>query len=169
MPTIVLSAICLVVALLLSTLNLFTAEIIADAQREKEAAALREVYPGGEFGEDAILDISGYNLSEAVTEVYAEQSGGYVFKLTVKGYKDGLVIMCGIDTDGKILGVKHTASNETYGYEDELNGAYVGKDSSSASLIIATGASAKSNTSHAYYRAITAALEAFSIIEGGQN
>ena len=52
---------------------------------------------GGEFKE---LDISSAQLPETVTEAYASSNGGYVFKLEATGYSSGLVILCGVYTDG---------------------------------------------------------------------
>ena len=160
MPTAVLGIICLVSALLLALINIPTEAKIREDQRKKEMAALIEVLPGSEDFEEIGTD----GLSTAVKAAYAELDGkGYVFKLEVKGYADGLVIMCGVDADGKIAGVKHIESNETYGLEPELNGAYIGK-SGSVDKIIASGATPNSATSNGYYTAITAALSAYELI-----
>ena len=162
MPTAVLSAICLIAALLLAAINLVTEPKILAAQQAEANKALIEVLPGGEgFTE---VDIKDLGLPEAVKAAYTEKNGGCVFKLEVTGYKPGLVIMCGIDAQGKIAGVKHIASQETYGLEGELNGAYVGKSSADVSKIIATGATPNSLTSNAYYNAISAALSAYAAI-----
>lgn len=167
MPTIVLGTICIVVALLLSAINMVTAPII-EAQRAAAASgALRDVMPEGETFEE--VDISTLGLPEAVVKAWKETTGkGYVFQMSVAGYQPGLVIMCGIDADGKITGSKYIESNETYGLEKLLDNAYNGKTLEDAALIIAAGASDNSATSKAYYAAIDAALQANVLVGGGE-
>lgn len=162
-PSIVLGCVCVAVALLLSGINMFTAPIIADRQDADANAALLEVLPNGK-------DFKPLEITDAYPEVITDgwkADGGFVFKATVNGYKPGLVIMCGIDAEGKIAGVKHIVTNETYGFEAELNGAYVGDTIDSAELIIATGATSKSMTSLAYFDAVKASLQAAVIAGGG--
>lgn len=163
MPSLVLGCICLVVALLLSVVNMFTAPVIEAANEAAANAALAEVLPGGTNFEE--IEITA-DYPAVVTKGY-KADGGYVFQMSVVGYKPGLVIMCGVDSDGKIAGVKHIQSSETYGLEGELNGVYVGETLDSAELIIATGASKNSNTSRAYFDAIKAALQSAVIAAGG--
>jgi hypothetical protein len=77
--------------------------------------------------------------------------------------------MCGVDAEGKIAGVKHIASNETFGAEGELNGAYTSKKDTIDSLEMILSASASKGapmTSQAYYDAIKAALQS-ALIAGG--
>ena len=164
MPSAVLGCICLVVALLLSGVNMITAPEIAKRQEALANAALVEVLPGGSnFKEITLTE----DYPAVVTKGYTAD-GGYVFEMTVAGYKPGLVIMCGIDSEGKIVGVKHLQSSETYGLEAELNGVYIGDTLDSVELIIATGATKKSNTSQAYYDAVKAALQAAAIAGGAE-
>ena len=163
MPSVVLGCICLVVALLLSVVNMFTAPVIEAANEAAANAALAEVLPGGS-GFKEIEITSDYPA--VVTKGY-KADGGYVFQMSVVGYKPGLVIMCGVDTEGKIAGVKHVQSSETYGMETELNGAYVGDTLDSVELILATGATSGSKSSKAYFDAIKAALQSYVIANGG--
>ena len=162
-PSLILGAICLVVAVLLSVLNTFTGPIITARQEAAANAALVEVLPEGKNFEAITID-SSY---PAVVDKGWKADGGYVFQMTVAGYKPGLTIMCGVSSDGKITGVKHIASSETYGLESELNTVYIGNDLQSAELIIATGATKNSNTSKAYYEAIKAALQSAVVAGGG--
>ncbi len=166
MPTAILGSICLIAALLLSVVNLITAPEIARRQEAEANAALIEVLPDGQGFEK--LDVSSLSLDSKITSAWAANtSGGYVFRLVVTGYKPGLTIMCGVDADGKIAGVKHVETNETYGLEEELDGVYIGKSDGDISKIIATGATPNSATSNAYYTAMTTALDAYAILEGG--
>ena len=114
MPTAVLSAICLVVAALLSVINVFTGPRIEKNQAEKALGALAEVYPGGS-GFTA-MDLSTLSLPDSVVAAYTEASGGYVFRLSVSGKSDGMIVMCGIDAEGKIVGTKCIENQETPSY-----------------------------------------------------
>lgn len=166
MPIIVLSAICIVVTLLLAVVNTFTAPIIKAAADKKANETLTVVLPEGTDFEE--VDISTVTLPGTVTKAYRETNGkGYVFEVNTSGYAAGLVVMCGIDSEGKITGSKYTASSETYGFEKLLDGAYNGKTIEDAELVIAAGASPASKTSKGYYDAIEAALQSFIIMGGG--
>ena len=163
MPTAVLGIICLVSALLLALINIPTEAKIKENQSIKENAALYEVYKeAGLF--TPINNFADYNLPAEITAVSAASNGGYVFKLEVSGYKPGLVIMCGVDGDGKITGVKDIASSETWGHESYYNEAYVGTSSSDLDRLVATGATPNSETSKGYYNAMSAALSAYSTL-----
>ena len=162
-PSLVLGAICIMVAALLAVVNLFTGPVIDRLNADKANAALLEVLPGAKDFKSLTID---EKYPPAVTDGWSAD-GGFVFQMSVTGYKPGLVIMCGLDADGKITGVKHITSSETYGLEGQLNDAYVGKDTDSLELIIATGATANSMTSKGYYTAIDAALKAYTVANGG--
>ena len=117
MPSIVLGCICLVAALLLSVVNKFTAPLIAKHQSEAASGAFAEILPGATGQEELVIDGS---YPSVVTAGY-KFDNGYVFQMEVTGYQPGLIILCGIDLDGKITGVKHIQTKETYGVESELN------------------------------------------------
>ncbi len=163
MPTIVLGSICIVVALLLSTINLVTAPIIKAAADKKANETLVVVLPEGEDFEE--IDLSTVALPPSVTKAFKETGGkGYVFEVTSAGYKSGLVIMCGIDAEGKITGSKYTASGETYGAEIKLDGMYNGQTPDTFAPQAVSGAT---KTSGGYRDAIKAALDAFVVMSGG--
>lgn len=161
LPTVVLTSICIVVALLLSVANIFTAPLIEKAQKEKVAKALREVYSAGESFE--AVDPTGKGLPESIAEVYSANDGGFVFKSVVRGYKDGLVIMVGVSPDGKITDSKYIESNETNGAEKTLNGAYNGMGAETLDNIVISGST---KTSNAYKQAVTDSLSAYGILKG---
>ncbi len=165
MPTLVLASICLAATLLLSVINLFTSPIIKDREDAKANAALVEIYPGG--SDFKKIDITKYTLPKSITAAYSEGSGGYVIQSTVSGYNQGLVIMCGIDKDGKIVGADYIASNETLSAEVGLGDRFVGKVQSELTPDIVAGSTAKLTTG-AYYQAITDSLNAFTVLTGGE-
>ena len=163
MPSLVLGSICLVAALLLSVVNMFTAPLIEANQAAAASGAFAEVLPGAAGQQDLTIDDS----YPAVVKAGYKFDNGYVFQMEVSGWSSGLVIMCGIGNDGKITGMKHIKTSDTYGLEPELNNAYIGKDADTAELIIATGATPKSLTSKGYFEAVTAALQAYTVASGG--
>lgn len=163
MPTVVLSVICVAVALLLAVVNVVTKPIIDKAANDKANATLVVVLPEGESFEE--IDLTTVELPASVTKAYKETNGkGYVFEMSVSGYKSGLVIMCGVDAEGKITGSKYTASSETFGKENDLDNAYNGQALDSFTPNIISGAT---KTSNGYADAVKAALQAHVIMGGG--
>ena len=161
-PIFALSTICLIVALLLSSVNSFTAPRIAEQEAKKAEEAKQKVLPKGEAFTDVPLTDG---MPSAIKSIYRAGNGeGYVFHMVVAGYKAGLQIMCGVDADGRITGATYIASNETLDAEVGLGDRFVGHDKGSMTPEIVSGPTAKLTTS-AYYRAIEAALEAFDMIE----
>ncbi len=167
MPSVILGSICLVVALLLSVINMITGPAIEAAQKEATQKALRDVLPLAES------DFTELTLNEkypaAVTEGYSADAG-YVFKMVVTGYKPGLTILCGIDNDGVITGAKYIESNETLSAEVGLGDKFVGYKNDNIESIkadIEASSTAKATTG-AYYSAIEAALKAYIVATGGE-
>ena len=162
MPTVVLSVICIIVVALLALINLVTSPQIKENQEKKLQEALLEVMPDGVSFEE-VTDTAA--LPDSVTAAYKSANGGYVFQAKVKGYKTGLVIVCGVNADGRVTGSKYIKSSETLGAENVLGEKYVGKDMSDYSSVeVVSGATM---TSNGYESAIGAALESFKILTGG--
>ena len=155
-PTIVLSAICLTVALLLAAVNMITLPIIEKANEEKLQSEMSKVMPNGKNFTEIPLD----SLAPEVTRAFCEDGGGYVFQIEVTGYKPGLVIVCGIDADGKITGAEYISSSETLEAEIGLGSRFIGHTADSITPDIVAGSTAKLTTG-AYYKAIEIALASF--------
>lgn len=157
-PAIIIIVICTVVALLMAAVNMVTAPEIKRIEEEKVQNNLSEVYPYGK-GFAKIPDGSlSCEFAESIVAVYTEESGGYVFQMEVRGFKSGLVVMCGVSPDGKIVGAKCITSNETNKVEGTLGSIFIGMDSSSFAPEIVSGST---KTSAAYSNAIKDALDAF--------
>ena len=113
MPAVVLSAICLVVALCLAVVNILTAPIIEAERLEAISESLRIVMPNGTFGDSEAIP---EGAPESVTGIYKDRNGGgHVVTLrTMKGYEGkGISITVGIDNDGRIIGAKITENTES--------------------------------------------------------
>lgn len=167
MPAIVLCSICVVVALLLSGVNMITAPIIEAQQNAAADEALLEVLPDGKNFKE--IEITS-DYPEIVTAGY-KADGGFVFKMEVTGKSAGLVIMCGIDSDGKVVGTKVIANEETPSYAEKVfpevegvDGKYKGMALEGFDPYLVSGATL---TSSAYGEAIKAALQSATVASGG--
>ncbi len=163
-PTIVLSCICMAVALILSAINMITGPIIEEQRNAAANSALIEVMPeGGNFEE---IDISTLGLPESITNAYKETSGkGYVFRVVSTGYKSGMVIMVGVDTEGKITGSKCLETQDTFGKEPQIDNSYNGQSLADFAPNMITGATM---TSSGYRDAVSNALQGFTLASGGK-
>ena len=161
--TVVLVAICAVMAILLALTNAITAPIIKQNQDAAANEALLVVMPEGEGFEK--MDISAYELPATVTEVYKEAKGGYVVTLTTAGYGSGFVIMCGVSADGVVTGAVCLSSTETLGYEKTFGTNFTGKDAAGVDAIDTISGATK--TTSAYKNAVKDALNTAIILGGG--
>ena len=168
MPAIVLVVICIVSALILSSINLITGPIIKERQEAAANESLTEVLPDGKNFEKLTIDST---YPSVVTAGY-KADGGFVFQMSVTGKASGLLILCGIDAEGKVAGTKVLADNETNEYDAKVfplvegtDGAYKGMSLTDFEPELVGGATL---TSAAYGEAIKAALQAFAIANGGE-
>ena len=168
--TLVLVCICAVLAILLGLTNYITGPIIQENEEGKANAALTEVMPEGKLFDE--LDISEYTLPATVSAAYRETSGkGYVVKISTTGFSSGLVIMCGISSDGTVTGTKVIENTETPTYggvtitKFESEGVLVGKGADTLdSVDTKTGATV---TATAYVAAVKDAINAATNLSGG--
>ncbi len=167
MPTVVLGSICLIVALMLSLINSITAPIIEQAQNAAANEALLVVLPDGKNFKEITLDET---YPASITKGY-RADGGFVFQATVTGKSTGLVVLVGISTEGKIVGTKVIADQETDTYDvnvfplvEGTAGAYAGMDLEGFAPHLVSGATL---TSAAYGEAVKAVLQSFVLANGG--
>ncbi len=167
MPSVVLGSICLIVALMLSLINSITAPMIEAAQNAAANEALLVVLPDGKNFEEITLD---EKYPSVITRGY-RADGGFVFQANVTGKSSGLIILVGIDTEGKIVGTEVIADQETDTYDVNVfpavtgtEGAYKGMELDTFAPYLVSGATL---TSAAYSEAVKAALQSFAIANGG--
>ena len=168
MPTVVLVAICVAAALLLSVINYFTAPIIKEREENAKFDALLNVLPDGS-------DFKSLEITESYpTSVSSGYSanGGFVFEVKGMGRNGEIVVMVGIDADGKIVGTEVISESESAGYGDKVyaavegtSGAYNGMDATNFAPHIVAGATL---TSNGFAQAIDAALKAYVVANGGE-
>lgn len=167
MPSVILGTICITVALLLALVNMITGPIIEQRQNEAANAALLEVLPEGKnFEEIEITD----SYPPVITAGYKAE-GGFVFRASVTGKSSGLVIMCGINSEGKVVATKVIADQETDSYDAKVfpllegtDGKYKDMNLTGFEPYLVSGATL---TSKAYGEAIKASLQSFIIANGG--
>ncbi len=172
--TIVITLICLVVSGLLGLTNIFTAPLIEKGAKERAEATCSQILPSDDGFEELDLDSFSPSLPESISALYREKGGkGYVFQMTVRGYENGLVIMCAIDTSGKLIDVKTLSSSETKTiggktekaeYTDQYKGLAYPFDKSKVD-----GVSGATITSTAYVNAVADAFTAYELVSKTKN
>ena len=163
----VMVCICAVVSVVLSVTNSITAPIIKQNEQKNANQALLEVLPEGE--NFTLVDITSYTLPSTVSEVYSAENCGYVIKLTTTGYNSGMVLMCGISSDGTVVGTKLIASGETPSIggaaADTFAPTIIGKNVNDIDSVDTISGATKTTT--AYRAAVKDALNAVVILGGG--
>ena len=160
---IVLTVICAIVSILLAVTNNITAPIIEENAKAETNKSLTEVLPKGKDFEE--IDTAKYEFPQTIIEAYRDKNAGCVFKIKVKGYKPDMIILCGIDNEGVVIGTKYFSGNETHKAKETYGERLLGKtisDISSVDII-----SGSTMTSAAYKNAVKDALNAFTILNGG--
>ena len=171
MPVVVLGLICLIVAAALGVVNHFTSQEIEKQMLIKANEGKIEVLPG--------LDIT--TMVETVPEEGKYPSEvkkiskfdvGYVIETEVKGNAAGMIVLVGIDNDGKVTGVKVLANAETPSFWSLVSGVVTGKDGKyngqTPDTLAPEIVSGATNSSTGVYNAVKASLDAFVIAKGGE-
>ena len=167
-PSLVLGCICLTVALLLSVINMFTAPVIAERENDLANKALSEVLPGGTDFKNITAD---HDLPESIIEAYSA-NGGFVFRVSGAGRNGAIVVMVGVDTEGKVTGTKIISESESKGYKESIynrvegvDGEYTGQTLETFAPVLQAGSTM---TSNGFAEAIKAALQGYAIVNGGE-
>lgn len=134
----ILLAFTAIAAGILAFLNLQTEDIIAEVHVKANNEARQEVLPRGKDFKP-LEDSAFENIKKEaplVEEVYEGLDGsdvvGYTIKTVISGYSGPVVVMTGIDTEGKISGMKVVSNTETPGLganasNPEFQDQYLGK------------------------------------------
>ncbi len=138
---VVLTAICLVVAVLLAFTNSITAPIIAENQAAAANESLTVVMPEAAGFEDLTASLT---LPETVTGVYKETSGlGFVMLVNATSdYSGGnpMTFTIAIDATGTISAVELTGYYESKDFgKDTYPQTYVGQNSTLADVTLVAG------------------------------
>jgi len=170
MPLIILPLICLIISGALAVVNSYTKPVIENASAQRAAQARKEIIPEAAGFELMEIDNfkNNYNLPLTITEVYSTANNvGFIFIITTPGYGGNVVLICGIDPDGKIIKTAALAQTETKGlgtpiFEKPYLDQYWGRDKNGIENIDAkSGATISSN---AYKNGVRDAFAAFEIV-----
>lgn len=113
-PTAVLTVICIVVTLALSSANMLTAKKITELSVKNQNDAMSKLIDADEYkAETAVLDGENVNYHTALKD---GENIGYIFTVDEKGYGGTVSVMTAVNTDGTVAAVEVLdASNETPG------------------------------------------------------
>ena len=174
-PTIALFVICLVSTALLALANNVTAPIIDELAIQTEIESRNEVLETAEIFEEKSDNGIDYvvGLDKDGNEI------GMVFTSTAKSYGGEIIVMTGVDMEGKITGIKLLQINDTPGLgmnaqKPEFRDKFLGM--SDKITIVKNSANAANNeidalsgatiSSNAVADAVNEALENFAKITG---
>lgn len=174
-PTIALFVICLIATTLLAFANSVTAPIIDELAVQTEIETRKTVLSvADEFKEE-----TENGISYALGVDKDGNSVGLVFTTTSKSYGGEILVMTGVDMDGKVTGVELLSINDTAGlgmnatkpeFKDQfiglIKGVQVMKNSSNHDNNEITALTGATITSDAVADAVNAALANFEIITG---
>ncbi len=157
-----LTLICAVVSVLMALTNSITAPIIEENKKASESKAFTEIYPTSMKFDP--VNLEEFTLPETVTEAHKADDGGYVIKLNTKGLNTGMIILCGIDGEGRVSGAVCLESQETYNQEKTFGETLVSKNKDEVGAVdTKTGAT---YTVEGYKNAILDAFTAVAIFGG---
>lgn len=144
----------------LNTVSALKGEVV-DLRTDEEKAVdqLKE-----DLGATEEVDLSEHTLPDSVTKVMKGDKG-YVVYLTVKGWEEGMEIVCGVSTDNKIVGAVCLKSNETKVEEKTYGENFVGKDLAGVEAVDTIAG--VTETTKAYKQAVKDALNVAAIVSGG--
>ncbi len=174
-PTIALFLICIVATTLLAFANSVTAPIIDELAVKTEMESRKKVCVlATEF-----VNETANGVSYAVGYDENGQKLGMVFTTTAKSYGGEILVMTGVDMDGKVSGVELLSINDTAGlgmnatksdfrtqFLGLVNGIKVMKNSSNHDNNEITALTGATITSQAVADAVNAALADFEKVNG---
>ncbi len=162
---VVLGSICLIVAVLLSSVNMLTEPIIKKAEANKEDSAYLEVLPNATEFVDVEL---GDDVPESVKAMKKDAGGsGYAFKLLATATYSGtpMSVIIGVGTDGKITKMSFVEYTDSpgIGTPEGFDELFRGKDNTTTDND--AGATVTTNALKAVLNDAYAVLGKYSTIE----
>ncbi len=120
-----LGAVAMLCAAALVVGNNLTREGIAQAEAADLAASLAQVLPAGSSDNDLLADTAKVDAggTAPVTVYRARKAGkvtGVVFQMAQRGYAADIVVLMGVDMDGRLLGARVVKHAETPGLGDKI-------------------------------------------------
>lgn len=105
--------------------NQLTREAIRQAEADDLAASLRQVLPAGAGDNDLLADTIKVGAGgTAPVTVYRARKAGHVtaavFSMRAPGYAGDIVVLLGVDRDGRLYGARVLKHSETPGLGDKI-------------------------------------------------
>ena len=123
---VILGIFCLGFALVLAATNHVTADDIAARSLEDRQNSLSQVIPASIHDNNPVTNaiVMKNDLGREITVYRATKEGkvtGVAYEIFGSGYAGEIKLMLGVDTEGKILGVRVLAHKETPGLGDKID------------------------------------------------
>lgn len=120
-----LGVVAMIAAAALAIGNRLTHEAIGQAETADLASSLRQVLPAGMADNDLLADTLkvGAGGTAPVTVYRARKAGvptAAVFRMAERGYAADIVVLMGVDVEGRLLGVRVVKHAETPGLGDKI-------------------------------------------------
>jgi len=119
-----LGLVALAASATLAVTDSFTHSGIINAEARDLQQSLAQVLPAGFADNDLLRDQVEIRMGDVPVKVYrarlAGEARGAVFENASRGYADDVVVLIGVDLEGKILGVRVTRHKETPGLGDKI-------------------------------------------------
>ena len=163
----ILCLICSAVALILSFVNMVTAERIAENEERVKREAIVAL-----FGSNSIEYTALEKVSDTVDEIFTVTDDGedlgYCVRLTPSGFGGGIGMMVAVDNGGNVIGARIVSHSETPGLGSRIEGEdflsqFVGESSTRTDYDVLSGSTISSK---AVIAGVNDSLEALSSILG---
>lgn len=183
LPIVVMTLVCVVVTLLLATVNAVTRDRIAELAVQADTAFKRTILPDAEVFTDLDIPAGHPDVSSVVEGSVASGTiVGHVVTAASRGYAGPVAVMVGFSPDGTILDVLVVEDDETPGlgkkvHEDAFLSAFDQKDATAVFSVkpydfILTRIDAVAGatiSSRAVSDAVNKACAAYLTFQGGAN
>lgn len=161
---IVLFSFCLIIAVILAAVNLFTAPKIEENNKKAQLDAIDGLIENADFEQ-----VTGYeNIPKTITGIFRDKNGGgfaITFSTTSQYSSGDMQYAVGITADGKIAGIKEISYMESKSY-GKYPETFIGKQSSDIDSVDAF--SGVTYSSEAFRSALRDTFVAFDMCRNGE-
>ena len=138
--TLFLALISGIAGIALGFANEMTAPVIEANNLKAEKANLKVIYPDVA---DEAFTIVNENVSDTIEKVFKVEGKGYIFKMKVKGYKEGTSFLVALNADGTVYDYVAISNGDTQGLgtkvtEAEYRETLKGKNAADESILADT-------------------------------
>lgn len=110
--TVFLALIAALAGAALGFANKMTAPVIEANELAAEKETLKKIYP--DVSDDAFKKVED-KVSDTIVKIFQVEGKGYIFKMQVKGYKDGTSFLVALNSDGSVFDYVAISNGDTSG------------------------------------------------------